>query len=270
LVNVTPSVLTCHCTVGVGFPLAAAVNVAVCPALTVVFAGFAVTTGPTAVTISDAVPEILPLVAVIVELPTERACARPVALIVATAGTDDVQVTEAVRFCVLLSLKVPVAVNCWVCPAGTLIGLGVTAMDCKVAAVTVSVVLPLMAPEVAETVDEPTLAPVARPPAVIVATEVIAETHVTVPVKFCVLLSLKVPVAVNCCVRPFATEGFAGVTAIDCNVATVTVSTVEPVIDPDFALIEDVPVATVVANPVTFIVATLIVADAHVAVLVKF
>ena len=42
------------------------------------------------------------------------------------------------------------------------------------------------------------------------------------------LLSLKVPVAVNCCVAPLAIDGFAGVTAIDCSVAAVTVSTVEP------------------------------------------
>jgi hypothetical protein len=36
LVNVVPpSVLTCHCTVGVGEPVAAAVKVAVCPAVTV-------------------------------------------------------------------------------------------------------------------------------------------------------------------------------------------------------------------------------------------
>ena len=40
-----------------------------------------------------------------------------------------------------------------------------------------------------------------------------------------VLLSLYVPVAVNCCVAPFVMDGFAGVTAIDCSVAAVTVST---------------------------------------------
>ena len=33
---VPPSVLTCHCTVGVGMPLAVAVNVAMLPALTVI------------------------------------------------------------------------------------------------------------------------------------------------------------------------------------------------------------------------------------------
>ena len=40
-----PSMLTCHCTVGVGLPVAAAVKVAVCPALTVTLAGLVVTVG---------------------------------------------------------------------------------------------------------------------------------------------------------------------------------------------------------------------------------
>ena len=44
-VNVTPSVLTCHCTVGVGVPLAAAVNVAMAPLATLMLAGFVVITG---------------------------------------------------------------------------------------------------------------------------------------------------------------------------------------------------------------------------------
>ena len=46
LLNVTPpSVLTCHCTVGVGEPVAAAVKVAVWPALTVWLAGCVVIVG---------------------------------------------------------------------------------------------------------------------------------------------------------------------------------------------------------------------------------
>ena len=40
-----PSVLTCHCTVGVGLPLAAAVKVAVWPAVTVWLVGWVVTEG---------------------------------------------------------------------------------------------------------------------------------------------------------------------------------------------------------------------------------
>ena len=39
------SKLTCHWTVGVGVPVAAAVNVAFAPKLTVAFAGFVVMTG---------------------------------------------------------------------------------------------------------------------------------------------------------------------------------------------------------------------------------
>lgn len=43
--EVPPFVLTCHCTVGVGEPEAAAVNVAVAAAVTVTFAGFVVIAG---------------------------------------------------------------------------------------------------------------------------------------------------------------------------------------------------------------------------------
>jgi hypothetical protein len=61
------------------------------------------------------------------------------------------------------------------------------------------------------------------------------ELQVTVLVRFWVLLSLYVPVAVNCCVFPNGTEAFAGVTAIETNVAGATVRVVEPVTDPDAA-----------------------------------
>ena len=45
-VNVPPPfVLTCHCTVGVGEPVAAAVKVAVAPAVTVKFVGLVVIVG---------------------------------------------------------------------------------------------------------------------------------------------------------------------------------------------------------------------------------
>src|ERR1700722_577358 len=40
-----PPALTCHCTVGVGLPVAAAVNIAVAPAATVTFAGLVVMVG---------------------------------------------------------------------------------------------------------------------------------------------------------------------------------------------------------------------------------
>jgi hypothetical protein len=61
----------------------------------------------------------------------------------------------------------------------------------------------------------PVPTPVANPVVLIIATEVLEELQVTEFVRFCVLPSLYVPVAVNCCVPPFAIDGFAGVTIID-------------------------------------------------------
>ena len=55
---------------------------------------------------------------------------------------------------------------------------------------TVSVVDPEMLPEVAVMSDVPAPMPVARPPAVIVATLGVADPHVTPPVMFCVVESL--------------------------------------------------------------------------------
>jgi hypothetical protein len=75
---------------------------------------------------------------------------------------------------------------------------GVTDMDTTVAGVTVSVVLPLMLPELAWMVVEPVPAAVARPAVLTVATVTAEELHVAVLVRFCVVPSLKVPVAVNC------------------------------------------------------------------------
>ena len=74
----------------------------------------------------------------------------------------------------------------------------------------------------------------------------------------------------NCCVVPLAMDGTAGVTAMDCSVAAVTVNTVEPVIAPEVALIVELPLLTAVASPPAVIVATDGVAELHVAVLVRF
>jgi hypothetical protein len=84
-----------------------------------------------------------------VEVPVPAAVASPAVLIVATVVLNELQVTELVRFWVLLSLNVPVAVNCCVVPLGIEELAGVTAMDTSVAGVTVSVVEPVTLPEVA-------------------------------------------------------------------------------------------------------------------------
>ena len=68
--------------------------------------------------------------------------------------------------------------------------VGVTAIDCRAAAVTVSTVEPVTPFIVALIVDVPAAKALARPAAVMVATEVVAEAQVTWLVRFCVELSV--------------------------------------------------------------------------------
>ena len=72
--------------------------------------------------------------------------------------------------------------------------------------------------------------------------------------------------AVNCCVSPFATDGLAGVTAIDCSVAAITVIVVDPLTVLRVALIKLVPTATALASPPVVIVTCAGVPDCHVTV----
>ena len=168
------------------------------------------------------------------------------------------------------SLSVPVAVNCCVAPLVIDGFAGVTAIDCSVAAVTVSTVEPLIDDDVAVIVEVPTPAPVASPAVLIVAVVVVPELHATVLVRFCVVPSLNVPVAVNRWVAPLVIDGFAGVTAIDCNVAAVTVSTVDPEIDDDVAVIVEVPTPAPLARPAALIVAVMVVPEVQVTLEVRF
>ena len=84
------------------------------------------------------------------------------------------------------------AVNCWVLPATMLGELGVTAMEEIVGAVAVTarLAVPLIPVCVAVIVEEPAETPVARPAAVMVATEVVPELHVTLLVMLPVVPSL--------------------------------------------------------------------------------
>jgi hypothetical protein len=248
-----------------------AVNCCVVPFTIVGLTGVTASDTNAGATTVSTVEPVKPLsVAEILEVPCAKVVASPALLIVATAGVAEAHVTWLVRFCVELSEKVPVAVNCSVFPLATLGLAGVTAIDFRAAAVTVNTVEPTVLPSVALMLDVPGVTPVASPPAVIVATAGVADAHVTWLVRFCVELSENVPVAVNCWVFPLATLGLAGVTAIDCNTAADTVKTVEPVTLPSVALMLDVPGATPVASPPAVIVATDGVADAHVTWLVRF
>jgi hypothetical protein len=137
---------------------------------------------PALVSIAVTPPEVAEMEVV----PTATVVASPPAAMVAAPAFVDAQVAVAVRFWVEPSEYVPVAVNCWVRPAETIGFAGVTAMEASTGAKTVSVVLPMMLPEVAEMVVVPTATVVARPLAAMVAAAVFVDAQVTEAVRFCV------------------------------------------------------------------------------------
>ena len=225
------------------------------------------------VTVSVVEPATLPDVAVIVEVPAARQDARPLEpaalLIVDTVAFEELQVTDAVRFCVVPSEYVPVAVNCLVVPFA-LVGLdGLIEMDVSVAGFTVRVVDANLLPKVAVIVVEPAATDVDRPDALIVATPVFDESQPTEAVRFCVVLSEYVPVATNCFVVPSAMLGFVGVIERDESVAGFTVRVVDPDMVPDVTVIVVVPAVTDVAKPPALIVATPVLEEAQVDVNVR-
>ena len=136
-------------------------------------------------------------VALIVVVPTVKLEASPVELTLATLGLDEFQVAVPVRSCVLLSLYVPVTVNCRVSPTITDGLTGLSAMLVKTAEVTVSTAELLMEPDDAVIVVWPGADPVARPLVLIVATDGVEEPQLTDAVRSWVLPSLNNPVAVN-------------------------------------------------------------------------
>jgi hypothetical protein len=131
-------------------------------------------------------------------------------------------VTCVVISWVVPSEKVPVAVNCWVVPPGTLGLAGVIAMEDRVAEVTVRVVLFETAPEVAVMVVVPAVRAVARPLLLITATEVSDELQVTNFVISPPGATGNVPVAVNCWVDPTGMIGLSGFTVMEvgCSISS--------------------------------------------------
>ena len=75
----------------------------------------------------------------------------------------------------------------------------------------------------------------------------------------------------NCWVKPAATEGDDGVTAIELSVGAVTVNGVEPLIVPAVAVMVALPCATPVASPVVpLTVATEVFEEVQVTLVVRF
>jgi hypothetical protein len=108
-------------------------------------------------------PVIAPEVALIVVLPTPALVAKPLLPIAATAGCDDVHVTELLMSWLVLSENDPVATNSCVRPS-TIAGFaGVTAIETRFALVTVNTVEPPTEPTEAVIVLVPLPKLVAKP-----------------------------------------------------------------------------------------------------------
>lgn len=160
-------------------------------------------------------------VAVILTFPGLTALATPEFEIVATVTSDEVQMTCEVRLITLESLNVPLAVKVACAPAMT-DGVGVvTAMDTRVALVTVREAVPTTPPNAAVmAAGEPTDdSPVARPVLLIVATVAGVDPQVTNEVRFWVVGGLvpKLPVATKLVDIVSGTVADGGVTTTDCN-----------------------------------------------------
>src|SRR5580658_1743462 len=155
---------------------------------------------------------------------------------------------------------------------------GVTAIDARVAGVTVSWMAgEKMGPKIAVTLVTPIVTGVARPlvsaALLTVATDFWLEFQVASTVRSIVLLSEKLPVAFSCCVVPSGTLGFAGVIAMDVSATDVTVRVLlfTPLATlPRLAAMMVLPAAIEVASPEELIDATVPWLDAHVTCALMF
>jgi len=113
-----------------------------------------------AFTVNCVVPLMEPETAMIVTVPSFKPVARPLTVMDAIVGAEEVQATVFVMSWLVPSLNVPVAVYCCCTPSGMVIMSGVTAMEVSVALVTVNVaVFDVTVPEVAVIIDVPAATP---------------------------------------------------------------------------------------------------------------
>jgi hypothetical protein len=204
-----------------------------------VFGARIIATSAGAETVSGALPET-PVVgssAVIVTVPVAVAAAtpfEPAAFETVASALLALQVTDVVTFCDDPSLYVPVAVKGCCVPTGMLAAKGLTAIERRTALVTVREVPPLTPVDgsVADTVAEPRVRAVTAPAVPVAfdtATTGLDDAHVAEAVRFIVVPSEYVPVAVSDSEVPRAKEAEGAVTWMPTNTAWVTVTTVEAV-----------------------------------------
>lgn len=141
------------------------------------------------VTVSTAVPLTEPEVAVTVAIPVPTVVANPVELMVATEEEEEDHATEG-SSCVLPSSKLPTALNCWFVPTAMVTGAGLTEIETRWAATTVSSVVSVSEPTCAVIVAAPALTVVPKPELLIDATPGADELQVTPLTRSCVEPSL--------------------------------------------------------------------------------
>jgi len=169
-------------------------------------------------TVTTAVPESSAAVssAVIVTAPEDAtAVTRPVDDTVAVAVLEDDHITESVKFTVVVSANVPVAVSCFVSPFASEAVNGDTVTDTSGNTVITAVQGRSDSESLAVIVTTPAALVVTRPVFETVASAVSEDDHVTESVMVCVPPSVKLPVAVSCWVLPASTLAVAGETVID-------------------------------------------------------
>ena len=170
-----------------------------------------------------------------------------------------------VRSCVLLSLKVPIALSCRLVPKTKDELVGEIAIAVRIGFVTTRFVEATTDPEAAVTVVPPVASPVAKPPPLTVATPGADDVQLTRPVTFCVLPSVKVAKALNCCVVPSGIAALAGVMVRATRAGALTVRAAEPLIGPDVALMLTLPCELLLTKPPGATLATAAEEETHVA-----
>ncbi len=145
--------------------------------------------------------------------------------------------------------------NVWLVPDAIVESAGVIVTDVSAAGPTVIVGVDAVGTpaNAAEITTDPGITAVANPalvPVAIIVASPLLELHVTVDVTSCVVLSVNVPVARNCCFVPTGQlVMLVGLIAIALSVAAVTFTSEFPLTAPSVAVIVAVPTAVPVTIP---------------------
>src|SRR5207244_8160313 len=215
----------------------------------------------TFVTVTDEVPLLPSLVAVIVAEPGVTPETSPLLLTVATAVLELDHVTVRPESGAPVA-SFGVAVSCTVWPGCTEAVAGVTSTDATGTGVTVIAEVPLFPSLVAVIVAVPGVTPDTSPLLLTVATAVLELDHVTVrPESGVPPASLGVPV--SCTVWPACTDAEGGVTSTDATGTFVTVTDEVPLLPSLVAVIVAVPGVTPDTSPLLLTVATAVLALDH-------